>query len=255
MKISKPIQINPFAVIAGLSLFFLLSFSLFISYQSLQEAETVEEDLRRLTLLHETGFRLQTITFRTIQNKAANSIEDNLRLERDLRVLIENNAVSDYPGIAALKTIYNSLGALASQAATSGKPLPEIMENVLASENLALTEKVETLIHEAKNRFFISIATLGVFCFAALFLFFFHLTQPSAPPGSIEKQTQYGEDTAELIHEIRNAFSGIQMAVSNLCDDVESSEEKERLGLVDDELRRISTLLKTYHKATKPPTN
>jgi signal transduction histidine kinase len=58
-----------------------------------------------------------------------------------------------------------------------------------------------------------------------------------------EQLAAVGELAARLAHELRNPLAGMQMAITNLQDEVEDIEHIERLGLVAQELERITALL------------
>lgn len=66
-----------------------------------------------------------------------------------------------------------------------------------------------------------------------------------------ERLAAVGEVSAELAHEIRNPLAGIQMAFSNLRREIEDEEQKERLALIDSELKRLARLLNEMLGASK----
>lgn len=66
-----------------------------------------------------------------------------------------------------------------------------------------------------------------------------------------ERLAAVGEVSAELAHEIRNPLAGIQMAFSNLRREIEDEEQKERLTLIDSELKRLARLLNEMLGASK----
>lgn len=66
-----------------------------------------------------------------------------------------------------------------------------------------------------------------------------------------ERLAAVGEVSAELAHEIRNPLAGIQMAFSNLRYEIEDEDQKERLALIDSELKRLARLLNEMLGASK----
>ena len=60
---------------------------------------------------------------------------------------------------------------------------------------------------------------------------------------NVERLAAVGEVAAGLAHELRNPLAGIQMALSNLRTEVETEDQVERLDLVIEELKRLTTLL------------
>lgn len=66
-----------------------------------------------------------------------------------------------------------------------------------------------------------------------------------------ERLAAVGEVSAELAHEIRNPLAGIQMAFSNLRYEIEDEEQKERLALIESELKRLARLLNEMLGASK----
>jgi signal transduction histidine kinase len=66
-----------------------------------------------------------------------------------------------------------------------------------------------------------------------------------------ERLAAVGEVSAELAHEIRNPLAGIQMAFSNLRREIEDEDQKERLALIDGELKRLARLLNEMLGASK----
>ncbi len=66
-----------------------------------------------------------------------------------------------------------------------------------------------------------------------------------------ERLAAIGEVSAELAHEIRNPLAGIQMAFANLCREIENDEKRERLMLIEDELKRLAKLLNEMLNTSK----
>lgn len=66
-----------------------------------------------------------------------------------------------------------------------------------------------------------------------------------------ERLAAVGEVSAELAHEIRNPLAGIQMAFSNLRQEIEDEEQKERFALIESELKRLARLLNEMLGASK----
>ena len=58
-----------------------------------------------------------------------------------------------------------------------------------------------------------------------------------------ERLAVVGELAARLAHELRNPLAGMQMALTNLQSEITEPEQSQRLGLVADELHRVTTLL------------
>jgi signal transduction histidine kinase len=58
-----------------------------------------------------------------------------------------------------------------------------------------------------------------------------------------ERLAAIGEVAAELAHEIRNPLAGIQMAIHNLRHEITSSDQLDRLDLINAELKRMTKLL------------
>ncbi len=58
-----------------------------------------------------------------------------------------------------------------------------------------------------------------------------------------EQLATVGEITAGLAHELRNPLAAVQLALTNLCNEIEDGDKTARLMLVLDELKRMTTLL------------
>ena len=58
-----------------------------------------------------------------------------------------------------------------------------------------------------------------------------------------ERLAAIGEVAAELAHEIRNPLAGIQMAFSNLRREIADENQRERIELISNELKRLGRLL------------
>ena len=58
-----------------------------------------------------------------------------------------------------------------------------------------------------------------------------------------EQLAAVGELAARLAHELRNPLAGMQMALQNLQQEIDDREHIERLGLISNELERITALL------------
>ncbi len=58
-----------------------------------------------------------------------------------------------------------------------------------------------------------------------------------------ERLAAIGEVAAELAHEIRNPLAGIQIAFSNLRREIDDHDQRERMELIGNELKRLARLL------------
>ncbi|MDD5035711.1 MAG: HAMP domain-containing sensor histidine kinase [Methylococcaceae bacterium] len=73
---------------------------------------------------------------------------------------------------------------------------------------------------------------------------------------SAEKLAAVGELAASLAHELRNPLAGIQMSCANLRQEIDDSDQAERLDLIGAELKRMTRLLNgllDQGKQTPPP--
>ena len=66
-----------------------------------------------------------------------------------------------------------------------------------------------------------------------------------------ERLAAVGEVSAELAHEIRNPLAGIQMAFSNLRQEIQDEDQKERLSSIESELKRLARLLNEILDSSK----
>lgn len=68
------------------------------------------------------------------------------------------------------------------------------------------------------------------------------LLEQQASLGRAERLAAIGEVVAELAHEIRNPLAGIQMAINNLRREIDDEGQRERLNLINNELKRLARL-------------
>jgi signal transduction histidine kinase len=69
------------------------------------------------------------------------------------------------------------------------------------------------------------------------------LIQQQAALARAERMAAIGDVSARLAHDLRNPLSGVLMALTNLRGEVDSEEQRERLGMVIGELERAIRLL------------
>jgi two-component system NtrC family sensor kinase len=69
------------------------------------------------------------------------------------------------------------------------------------------------------------------------------LLEQQASLARAERLAAVGEVAAELAHEIRNPLAGIQIAFSNLRREINNPEQKARMELIGNELKRLGHLL------------
>jgi len=181
-----------------------------------------EEGLRREKLLEDINFDTQTelyialITFTLILTGAMLFLHFRiLHPLNDLRLLLERLTEENYTPI---KTAH----------------LDPLLFPVFNSYNEMVLHLAE--LEEAQQRYALSLQHEVRLATQALLEQQYSLARA-------ERLAAIGEVAAELAHEIRNPLAGIQMAFSNLRREIADENQRERIELIGNELKRLGRLL------------